>query len=330
MNIFFLWVKHHRILFIFYSIMLCATFGICYDYINKEIHYDRSNVFPLYEGNSIGTGYELNTIFHYEKDSLPKVDDESKRQQMYGDYDNYFKISGGWYILVLKREGDVVFKYRISPFAAVTDYSNPVSIISETRDAVTDKYNCNDLHDDDISSIDGKKSKFHHFKRYDMDPSDDSAEIYWWNFHYGKGFVKNELVNQYRLIEDEDKIIFFQLKCYTIALLTYILIVLLINWIYRKCMALVRKLKGKIPIIQKHEKALDANDTEKLYQKLMLEIHPSNYFNPYNPEKVRIANDLLEALQNNRGNRTIIEMIREKAVSSLGIDSLKNDKHLLL
>ena len=40
---------------------------------------------------------------------------------------------------------------------------------------------------------------------------------------------------------------------------------------------------------------------------------------PYDPDKVKLANDLYSALINSQGNDTIISMIKEKAFSELGI-----------
>jgi hypothetical protein len=41
--------------------------------------------------------------------------------------------------------------------------------------------------------------------------------------------------------------------------------------------------------------------------------------NPYDEEKVRIANDLYSALLKSKGNETIIRMIEEKAKETLKI-----------
>lgn len=328
----FAWTLNHRIRIIIYIVMMCVTIGVCYYYIINEIETDRDSLFVLGDGSYEAAGYNLNKIIHYELDSIPQVEDESKRQQMYGDYENYFKISGGWYILMLKRDGDVILKYRIYPFAAITNWSNPVNLIKETRDAAIecDEYHCNDYYEYRISNIDGKETKFYKFERNNFTSDNNNEDVQWWNFDSGKGFVKKELACSYQLVEKESDIFFFQLKCYTIGLLIYMLIVLLINWTIRKCVIINNRIKRKFSKAHGRNKTLDSKDVEKLYQKLRLEIHPSNYFNPYNPEKVRIANDLLEALENNKGNRTIIEMIRDKAVKSLGIDSLRNDNNLLL
>lgn len=327
----FAWTLSHRTRIIIYFIMMCVTIGVCYNYIANEIKNDRDSLYILGDGSYEAAGYNLNTIIHYELDSIPQVEDESERQQKFGNYENYFKISGGWYILMLKREGDVILKYRIYPFAAITNWSNPVDLIKETRDAAIecDEYNCSVYNENEISNIDVKKAKFYKFERRDL-TSTHSEDVRWWNLNYGKGFVKEDLVCSYNLVEKESDIFFFQLKYYTIGFLIYTLIVLFVNWMIRRCVALKNRVKGRFFKAHGRNKALDSNDVEKLYRKLRLEIHPSNYFNPYNPEKVRIANDLLEALENNKGNRTIIEMIRDKAVKSLGIDSLKNDNNLLL
>ena len=57
-------------------------------------------------------------------------------------------------------------------------------------------------------------------------------------------------------------------------------------------------------------------DIKELQEKL----NPVNFMSPYNPEKVKIANDLYAALMNSQNNEIIVSMIREKAKSELGIN----------
>jgi hypothetical protein len=52
---------------------------------------------------------------------------------------------------------------------------------------------------------------------------------------------------------------------------------------------------------------------------LLLKLNPSNFMSPYDPKKVKIANDLYSALLRSQDNETIVSMIREKAKIELGI-----------
>ena len=341
MKRYFSWAMCHRITFIVYVAILIATIEFCHNYIITEMEDDKEHLFNAYpsEGRYFAAGYNLDGIIHYEQDSIPRVEDESERLQMYGDFVTYFKVSGGWHILKIERHGDEIYKYRIYPYAAITDGYYPVDIINDTRKAVIreagDRYN-NDYYENSISSLGERESDFYKFGSIVLSEVPTRMDrISWYNSYYdsgciGKGFVEKKLVSTYVLVEKKGDILFFQMKCYAVGLLLYVIMIAFINWVIGVCVALKNKITSRSTNVRRRNNALDPNDVEKLYQRLLLEIHPSNYFKPYNPEKVRIANDLLEALQNNRGNRTIIEMIREKAVKSLGIDSLKNDDNLLL
>ena len=63
------------------------------------------------------------------------------------------------------------------------------------------------------------------------------------------------------------------------------------------------------------------NDTisDAEYEVLMHKINPINFMNPYDSEKVKVANDLYSALLKSRDNETIIRMIEEKAKDILKI-----------
>lgn len=60
------------------------------------------------------------------------------------------------------------------------------------------------------------------------------------------------------------------------------------------------------------------------YTRLCHAISPANFVNPYSPKKVKLANELLEALIKNKDNEVVISLIEEKAKIELGI---KLDDH---
>ena len=55
------------------------------------------------------------------------------------------------------------------------------------------------------------------------------------------------------------------------------------------------------------------------YTKLYRAISPANFLDPYSPEKVKLANELLEALIQNKDNEVVISLIEEKAKTKLGV-----------
>lgn len=55
------------------------------------------------------------------------------------------------------------------------------------------------------------------------------------------------------------------------------------------------------------------------YTRLYQAISPANFLDPYSPEKVKLANELLEALIKNKENEVVISLIEEKANADLGV-----------
>jgi hypothetical protein len=55
------------------------------------------------------------------------------------------------------------------------------------------------------------------------------------------------------------------------------------------------------------------------YTELYRAISPANFVEPYYPDKVKLANELLEALIQNKDNEVVISLIEEKAKAKLGI-----------
>lgn len=55
------------------------------------------------------------------------------------------------------------------------------------------------------------------------------------------------------------------------------------------------------------------------YTRLYQAISPANFVEPYSPKKVKLANELLEALIKNKDNDVVIALIEEKAKNELGV-----------
>jgi hypothetical protein len=56
------------------------------------------------------------------------------------------------------------------------------------------------------------------------------------------------------------------------------------------------------------------------YTRLCHAISPANFVSPYSPKKVKLANELLEALIKNKDNDVVISLIEEKAKTELGVE----------
>ena len=61
------------------------------------------------------------------------------------------------------------------------------------------------------------------------------------------------------------------------------------------------------------------NEEIDRYTKLYRAISPANFVEPYSPKKVKLANELLEALIKNKDNEVVISLIEEKAKNELGV-----------
>ena len=77
----------------------------------------------------------------------------------------------------------------------------------------------------------------------------------------------------------------------------------------------LRKIKNHLFKPRTSESGLSNFEYEVLLQK----INPINFMNPYDAEKVKLANDLYSALLKSRDNATIVKMIEEKAKRELKI-----------
>lgn len=142
---------------------------------------------------------------------------------MYGQFRNYFKISGGWYLIKREIEGDIIKQYCIYPVAAITDGSNPVNLITATRDSCIAEYYgshfyyINDFakyhtfidetkfHYLDASNVDSVRSfRTEEWRNifYDEDPFWDSKMGQWRHYHcYDKGYLCVDYQGYYNIVE---------------------------------------------------------------------------------------------------------------------------------
>ena len=141
----------------------------------------------------------------------------------------------------------------------------------------------------------------------------------WYDFYNGRAFSQIWWLNSYHISENYDKILIFRY----ISILVSIVISSVLLYIALRILKRKKKLvnKSSFNIEKKKKKKSESVDNNSFdMNDLLSKLNPSNYMNPYDAEKVKIANDLYSALLQSQGNETLISMIKDKASAELGIE----------
>ena len=265
---------------------------------------------------------------------MPQEDDESANTQMYGGYEAYFKVKGinCWSIRVLKKVSDNKYElYCIRPKAAATrsQSGNPSSAFDETYDNICadEDMNCSDNYNYLIDNFGSSESEYHYIKRGGLKYGSESGSVWWLTTWNGRVFYKYDSICSYSIEEKKVSVLMLKVLYYGTSFLFVLALFIIVYWI-RKKFKYVQGIK-KVPFIPARTKK-ETEITQEMLDVLLLKLHPSNFMVPYDARKVRIANDLYEALQLNKDNRTMIEMIKEKAEQDLRISCDGNKDNLLV
>ena len=139
-------------------------------------------------------------------------------------------------------------------------------------------------------------------------------------YDYSDGIAYSQIKEEYLYgISTNGSKIYLYKALYTFAafLLATLLYWVPIKLFKRKPKASKNKFNLDISLNKSSEIVENSNEDVK---DLLSKINPTNFMSPYDPEKVKIANDLYSVLINSQDNETIVSMIREKAKSELGIN----------
>lgn len=319
------WIKANKWYLLSYIIVVVISIILSNVYLEDEINNSQKEIqneldYGVFSNKkSFGTRNESYTIVSYAKAEVPKLNeqaDSSAYNQQYGGLKNYFKASDGWEIKLFKKNGTSITEIHITPYAAgyfSESNSNPESLFRHTYNNIIkdEDYNIDVNNEFKVSKLTSLNSKFHQIQSNPLKTDDG---LMWYDYYNGKGFVKLESFCSYYIEENQSEIT----KCrvlYSIGSVVFFTIIFFFIVKYHK-----RKRKSNFNLeISLNKSSENIEMTSDVFEDLKTKLNPSNFMNPYNPDKVKIANDLYSALLNSKGNETIISMIREKAMSELGI-----------
>lgn len=333
--------KHWLFLSLYVLVLTVICVGV-YFYIQYKVEKSKEsleNRMEYYYGNKEGlclrdeTSY---TIVSYKLVDKPSREgqDSSMYEQQYGGFNRYYVATNEpWDIEKYKYEsgysnGGVIHLYYINPCAVgiKNENDNPEYEFRRLYNNIIDSYrvNQNSLtpHPENL------KSKYHSLDYNWMGRvRDDNSTFYhidtlWYNYGSDKLFLTEKHIADYIIQENHSKII----RSFIILISCFILfetILFTLFWIFRKKLKKNRKSKPEVEIFGNNDRnglvseKLFVSDVE--YDVLLHKINPINFMNPYDAERVKIANDLYSALLQSKDNETIIRIIEKKAKELLNI-----------
>lgn len=269
----------------------------------------------IFDGKSMIGSTDGYRIVEYKKADIPNdIDKESVcYKQKYGDIKEYYRSTSKWDIYVLQRDGEGKFNmYQICPYAVGNDYGGgDISYYFERlySDVIDDgAYNIDNNNAYKIYAFNDINTHYHKIKPY----PDDKDEIRWYDFGGAKLYLNQKLVKTYKIERRGFKIILTYTLSFVIAFAIEIFLFILLGLKNRNVMH-----KASTRIEHLADTALELD-----YDELLDCIKPDNFMNPYDANKVKVANDLYSALLHAKNNNTVIQIIYSTARKELGIKSL--------
>ena len=213
--------------------------------------------------------------------------------------------------------GDSIIEQSITPYAVGLFHENwdsPESLFeyfyySWTNTDVIDRNNAYKI--DKLQNLNSKFHKINARKR-----NIDEYER-WKNYGGGRAFAHWKIIKTYFVGSKIFKTGFYRVLYNGAALI----VPFLLYWVVVTVLKRKKKpLKNKFNLDISLNRSTETSSNEKSVDELLTKLNPNNFMSPYDPQKVRIANDLYSALLQSRDNETIVSMIREKAKTELGIN----------
>ncbi len=265
-----------------------------------------------------GTCGDSYTIVGYKRAALPKntSTDTTKYAQQYGRIVAYYKATGGWEIRYFENMGDSILERSITPYAVGLFYESwtPKPLFRDLFDSWTntDVIDRNNAYK--IDKLQNLNSKFHKISAIERNIDEYES---WQDYGVGRAFAHWKIVKTYFVGGKIFKTGFYRVLYNGVALFVpFLLYWVVVTILKRK----KNPLKNKFNLDISLNRSTEISSNEKVVDELLTKLNPSNFMSPYDPQKVRIANDLYSALLQSRDNETIVSMIREKAKAELGIN----------
>lgn len=332
--------KHWLFIFIHVLVLAAICVGIYY-YIQHEVDKSKKSIESLMEksyGDNEGlclrdeTSYTIVSYKLVDKPSRKGLD-SSLYEQQYGGFNRYYVATNEpWDIEKYKYEsgydGGVIHFYYINPCAVgiKNENDNPEYEFRRLYNRIIDSYrvNQNSL----TPRPENLKSKYHSLDYHWMGRirADNSTfyliDTLWYNYGSDKLFLTEKHVADYIIKENHSKIIcsfIILISCFVL----FETLLFALFWFFRKRLKKNRMPKQEVELFGKNNRnALVAEKpfvSDAEYDVLLHKINPINFMNPYDAERVKIANDLYSALLKSKDNDTIIRIIEEKAKELLNV-----------
>lgn len=322
------WLRQQKLYLLVYTVLATIFVIIANVYINAEIDDSYDEIqneinYGIFENKkSFGIRNEIYTIVSYSKAEVPSLtdkNDSSSYQQQYGGIRTYYRASSGWTITVFKKTGKTIVESSIKPYAVglkPSSNSSPDSYFSRLYNNIAndEDYNVNINNEFKVSKLQNLSSKFHVIE-VRLIGIDDG--LMWYDFYDGKAYSQIMQERWYNICDNQTKIDIYRALYNSAALIIATLLYWMIIKVYKRK---PRSYKNKFNLDISLNKSSEIKENSEIdVNDLLSKINPSNFMSPYDPEKVKIANDLYSALIKSKDNETIVSLIREKAMSELNI-----------
>lgn len=269
----------------------------------------------------IGTCGDSYTIVGYKGATLPKntSTDTTKYAQKYGRIVAYYKATGGWEIRYFENMGDSIIERSITPYAVGMfqlhdNWYSPKRLFRDFYDSLTNTDEIDPNNAYKIDKLQNLNSKFHKISARERNIDEYER---WGDYGGGRAFANWKIVKTYFVGGKIFKTGFYRVLYNGVALF----VPFLLYWVVVTVLKRKKKpLKNQFNLDISLNRSTETSSNEKSVDELLTRLNPNNFMSPYDPQKVRIANDLYSALLQSRDNETIVSMIREKAKAELGIN----------
>ena len=269
----------------------------------------------------IGTCGDSYTIVGYKGATLPKntSTDTTKYAQKYGRIVAYYKATGGWEIRYFENMGDSIIERSITPYAVGMfqlhdNWYSPKRLFRDFYDSLTNTDEIDPNNAYKIDKLQNLNSKFHKINARERNIDEYER---WGDYGGGRAFANWKIVKTYFVGGKIFKTGFYRVLYNGVALF----VPFLLYWVVVTVLKRKKKpLKNQFNLDISLNRSTETSSNEKSVDELLTRLNPNNFMSPYDPQKVRVANDLYSALLQSRDNETIVSMIREKAKAELGIN----------
>ena len=334
-------VKKHYLLLVFFIIIFIGIIIGVNSYVTQLVESSEIELKQKLSPYRAEKGYcfrdkDSYTIVSYELKEKPSCvgEDSSVYKQMYGNTNFYYVAKNQpWGIIQYIQDNqspDSYYEYRIEPCAVALKYTrdkSPEAEFKQLYNYLKDGFNFSsyDLPPEEI------KTDFHYMERSDAgyfknglilglrDTIIYYTDTLWYDYGSDRLFFTRTHKANLIVRQDYNKEDSYRSWGIVIFVGLEILVFMLFGYLRRIIKLIKTKPLGGILNILKYKRKQETHSVDTEYEVLLHKINPINFMTPYDAEKVKIANDLYSALLKSKDNKTIVKMIREKAIKELKI-----------